>query len=762
MRLAMVVLCGFFSLLVMAQNMTDLAVMSDQSADSRIMQSDFPVVDDSVFRHPDRIRFDSRCISINGKDEFIMSGSVHYYRIPRELWQNRLLKIKEAGFNCVETYVPWNWHEKKEPKSVSDYSKLDLSELDEFLTMCHDLGFYTIVRPGPYICSEWSGGGFPQWLMNKRPTHTKHEVWLQSDDEEFMRWNKHWYDAVCRVVAPHQISNRRPGEGGMIFFQIENEFNRVKWIPSESKKDYLESLARIVRDNGIDVPVITCWTNEARNVGSGPLNGVIDMVNSYPRWEIEKNFGRLINQQLKTQPGKPLISGELQGGWYGAVGGKLPWNQDGIAGVQTQNITLYALQRGFCALNYYMLAGGTNFDDMAARGVTTSYDFAAAIGENGIVNERYYRLSKLAPFLKEHGPAIARAKEIYPADATVDSLVQVCLRITPQGDRYYFVRTEDHFKGHSGTVSTDGVTFDYVLEPFGSMVYYIPAGEKAGKWFPQVIEPASRPYVAKHEVNVVKYGEFPDALPNKWTKLKKGETIDRKGINGRHFIYYRCKAKEGGMLEISRPGKGVVNGTDADTALVMVGKKIMFPVKETRETAFYRLPGDSTTGRLLDIVMLYESKGLHHHTNNSVEHSWHIGPSCVRNNGNILPLEYAYTEAAKGIEFSLPGKISNINGNDENGLLRWNLYEFSLPEMPEGLSYPYQLNLKHTGNGFIYLNGHALGRCWQGGPQRDYYLPDCWLNHGGENHISISLRPTPEGAHIEELKIIPLVEGAEK
>ena len=76
------------------------------------------------------------------------------------------------------------------------------------------------------------------------------------------------------------------------------------------------------------------------------------MVNSYPRWEIEKNFGRLINQQLRTQPGKPLISGELQGGWMSEVGGKLSWEQDGLMPIQTQNITLYALQRGFCGITH--------------------------------------------------------------------------------------------------------------------------------------------------------------------------------------------------------------------------------------------------------------------------------------------------------------------------------------------------------------------------------------------------------------------------
>ncbi len=31
-----------------------------------------------------------------------ISGSVHYMRIPRELWLDRLLKIREAGFKAIQ------------------------------------------------------------------------------------------------------------------------------------------------------------------------------------------------------------------------------------------------------------------------------------------------------------------------------------------------------------------------------------------------------------------------------------------------------------------------------------------------------------------------------------------------------------------------------------------------------------------------------------------------------------------------------------
>ena len=56
------------------------------------------------FSHPERIRYDQHCFTIEGRDIFILSAAFHYFRVPQELWRDRFRKIKEAGFNTVETY----------------------------------------------------------------------------------------------------------------------------------------------------------------------------------------------------------------------------------------------------------------------------------------------------------------------------------------------------------------------------------------------------------------------------------------------------------------------------------------------------------------------------------------------------------------------------------------------------------------------------------------------------------------------------------
>lgn len=46
------------------------------------------------------------------------------------------------------------------------------------------------------------------------------------------------------------------------------------------------------------------------------------------------------------------------------------------------------------------------------------------------------------------------------------------------------------------------------------------------------------------------------------------------------------------------------------------------------------------------------------------------------------------------------------------------------------------LNLETWGKGLVYVNGHALGRFWEIGPQQTLYLPGAWLKKG-ENEILV-------------------------
>lgn len=736
-----------------AQNITDLSISENKSEEARMWNiADSPCIDDSIFLHPDRICYDHRCFKIDGQDVFLLSGAFHYFRVPQELWADRFKKLKAAGLNCIETYIPWNWHEREMPSSVNDYSHIDMSQLDDFLKMAESYGLYVIVRPGPYICAEWSGGGFPQWIMQKRPKKTAFDVWLQSDDDEFLSWNEHWYRAVCQTVGPHQITSKPVGSKGVILFQIENEYNRVNWFPRSAKKHYLEQLATMARRYGINVPLLTCWTDESRNVAEGPLCGVIDMVNSYPRWQVEQRFGGLVDKQMQSQAGRPLVAGELQGGWCCELGWQLSWQQDGLPPVQTQNILLYAMQRGFAALNFYMMVGGTNFDDWAARQQVTSYDYAAAIGEDGSTNERYRRFCGLSKFIERHGTRIARANLMPTEYTSTDPTVELAVRQTIDGDRYFFIRTEEHSRQHFGTITTANLRIDFELEPFGSKVYYLPATGESGEWFPKLPETQVVRTTKAEPIELKKIDEWADAMPQKWTRLRQGETIDSHGIYGRHFVYYKTRAKAGRTLEIGRAGRGAVNGSAADTVLVFAGGQLVPIAAETKDAARYLLPGDSLQATDIAVTMLFESKGLHHHTNRSVEQYWTNGLQYVRQDGKDLPLSYAYVERERGIAYSLSANThKEQKGSTQSAMLTWSKYEFNSPRDSASILH---LHLEQQGNGFIYVNGHCIARCWEQGPQRDYYIPECWLYTDRPNIVAISLRPTDRGTQISNISII--------
>src|SRR5580698_3505305 len=97
----------------------------------------------------------------DGKPLQIISGELHYERIPREYWRDRLQKARAMGLNTISTYVFWNVHEPK--PGVYDFS--GMHDVAAFVRMAQEEGLYVILRPGPYSCAEWDLGGFPAWLL---------------------------------------------------------------------------------------------------------------------------------------------------------------------------------------------------------------------------------------------------------------------------------------------------------------------------------------------------------------------------------------------------------------------------------------------------------------------------------------------------------------------------------------------------------------------------------------------------------------------
>lgn len=68
-----------------------------------------------------------------------------------------------------------------------------------------------------------------------------------------------------------------------------------------------------------------------------------------------------------------------------------------------------SLLGGASGINYYMFFGGTHFAGWGARGMTTSYDYNAAIRENGALGDKYYEAKAIGQFIRAFEPQLVRS-----------------------------------------------------------------------------------------------------------------------------------------------------------------------------------------------------------------------------------------------------------------------------------------------------------------------------------------------------------------
>ena len=147
---------------------------------------------------------------VNGKVTPILSGEMHYPRIPHQYWRHRLRMMRAMGLNTVATYVFWNLHETEPGKWDFEGDK----NLAEYIRIAGEEGLMVILRPGPYVCAEWEFGGYPWWLQNIPGME------IRRDNPEFLKRTKLYIDKLYEQVGDLQVSKGGP----IIMVQAENEF----------------------------------------------------------------------------------------------------------------------------------------------------------------------------------------------------------------------------------------------------------------------------------------------------------------------------------------------------------------------------------------------------------------------------------------------------------------------------------------------------------------------------------------------------------
>src|SRR4051794_19649774 len=147
---------------------------------------------------------------LDGRPYQVISGEMHYPRVPRTYWRDRFRMARAMGLNIITTYVFWNVHEPK--PGVYDFT--GQNDVAGFIRMAQEEGLYVILRPGPYSCAEWDLGGFPAWLL------ADPKMVLRSGNEEFMAPAERWLLRLGRELAPLQSTRGGP----IIAVQVENEY----------------------------------------------------------------------------------------------------------------------------------------------------------------------------------------------------------------------------------------------------------------------------------------------------------------------------------------------------------------------------------------------------------------------------------------------------------------------------------------------------------------------------------------------------------
>ena len=315
---------------------------------------------------------------LDGAPFKVISGAIHYFRTVPEYWRDRLEKLKAMGCNTVETYIPWNMHEPKKGEFCFD----GMLDIRAFVKTAEELGLYVILRPSPYICAEWEFGGLPAWLL------AEDGMKLRTSYAPFLSHVREYYEVLLPMLVPMQVTHGGP----VIMMQVENEYGYYA-----TDKEYMQSMEALMRELGVDVPLVTSDGPYPESMNAGKLDGVLPT----------GNFGSKTDERFallsRYTDGGPLMCTEFWVGWFDHWG-----NGGHMRGNLEESVKDLDRMLELGNVNIYMFEGGTNFGFMNGSNYydeltpdVTSYDYDALLTEDGQITEKYRRYREV---IAKHAP----------------------------------------------------------------------------------------------------------------------------------------------------------------------------------------------------------------------------------------------------------------------------------------------------------------------------------------------------------------------
>jgi len=158
-----------------------------------------------------KVQVKNNMITVDGRKIPILSGEVHYWRLNPNYWKEILDRVREMGLKVISTYIPWHYHEYSRGK-LDFTGKTDPGrDLQGFLELSRREGFWVIIRPGPYIYSEWPNDGVPAYVYKYHRLHPK-----------FLEYASRYLEQVCKIIKPFLASRKN---GHIFLLQADNEID---------------------------------------------------------------------------------------------------------------------------------------------------------------------------------------------------------------------------------------------------------------------------------------------------------------------------------------------------------------------------------------------------------------------------------------------------------------------------------------------------------------------------------------------------------
>ncbi|KAJ1352677.1 hypothetical protein KIN20_009078 [Parelaphostrongylus tenuis] len=306
---------------------------------------------------------------LDGEPFRYISGSIHYFRIHQSQWKDRLHRVRALGFNAIQYYIPWNFHEIFE----GDYNFAGGRNFSNFSLIAHELGMYSLA---PYSCGEWENGGLPWWLLNKNISS------MRTSDKRFKNAVQTWFSVLLPLIKPLLRKNNGP----VLMVQIENEYGSY----DKCDRNYTAWLRDLTREFlGDDTVIYTTDGSGEQYLKCGTVPDTLATVDFGPTSETAINASFTAQKKFLPKGHGPLVNSEFYPGWF------LLWGQKSITVPSTATIMrsaqyMYSLGAN---MNFYMIHGGTNYGFWNGAETNapciTSYDYFSPISEAGDITEKY-------------------------------------------------------------------------------------------------------------------------------------------------------------------------------------------------------------------------------------------------------------------------------------------------------------------------------------------------------------------------------------